>query len=105
VDQVRQAKAQARILAEIEVRVNDPRFWLTRGPGREQPGSPGWSKETKPVVIQDNRSLNLLASPEWNSLWATILQALASFPEARAALAQALDHSPASPNQHLPPPK
>jgi hypothetical protein len=57
VDQVRQAKAQAQILAEIEVRVNAPRFWLTRGPGREPPGSPGWSKGTKPVVIQDNRSL------------------------------------------------
>jgi hypothetical protein len=33
------------------------------------------------VFVQDNRSLNLLASSESNSLWATILQALASFPK------------------------
>jgi hypothetical protein len=88
--QVRQAVAQARILTEFEVREKDPRFWLLKGPGREQPGSPGWTRETKPLVIQDRRSINLLASPEWNSLWAIILQALGNFPEARLALADAL---------------
>lgn len=84
------AAAQARILAEIEVRKNDPKFWLKNGPGKEAPQRPGWTKEANPLVINDNRSVNLLASPEWNSLWSTMLEALADFPEARLALAQAL---------------
>jgi hypothetical protein len=88
--QVRQAIAQIRLLTEIDVRKDDPRFWLLKGPGRETPNNPGWTRETKPLIVQDNRTVNLLASPQWNSLWAIILQALAEFPEARLALAQAL---------------
>jgi hypothetical protein len=95
--EVRQAIAQCRIMAEMEVRKKDPRFWLLKGPGRETPDRRGWARETTPLVVQDNRTINLLASPQWNSLWATILQALADFPDARIALAQALKETQSAP--------
>lgn len=91
---IRQAQAQARLKAEIDCRQNDPKFWLRSGPGKETPSAPGWSMPTKPVVVNDQRTVNLLASPEWNSLWALILQALAGFPEARQALVSALQQQP-----------
>jgi hypothetical protein len=87
---IRQAQAQARLKAEIDARQADPKFWLRSGPGKETPTSPGWSMPTKPILVQDNRTVNLLASPEWNSLWAMILHTLAQYPDARAALAHAL---------------
>lgn len=104
VRKVRQAKAQARLLVEIEVRERDPRFWLTRGPGRETEGNPGWSKEVKPHITKNQQTINLLYSPEWNSLWAHILKVLSAFPEARAALAAELQNMPALPGpKSLPP--
>lgn len=98
---VRQARAQARLFAETEARGKDVKFWLRCGPGREAPDRPGWSQEVKPLVAQTVQQINLLASPEWNSLWQLILHALAEFPEARAALADALASKH---NKLLPPP-
>ena len=43
-DAVRQARAQARVAAETEVRRDQPLAWLRYGPGRERPGSPGWTE-------------------------------------------------------------
>src|SRR5215216_2330531 len=40
-DAVRQAQAQARIMAEVDVFKADPKTWLKSGPGRDQPESPG----------------------------------------------------------------
>jgi hypothetical protein len=39
------AQAEARMLAEVEVRKMDPRFWLSKGPGKTKPGDPGWTDE------------------------------------------------------------
>jgi hypothetical protein len=91
---IRQAQAQARLKAEIDCRSNDPKFWLRSGPGKETTTAPGWSQAPKPAVVVDQRQVNLLASPEWNSLWALILQTLSAFPDARAALATALASQP-----------
>lgn len=44
---IRQARAQARLKAEIETRSAFPRDWLRHGPGRERPGRPGWSSPAK----------------------------------------------------------
>ncbi len=99
--EVTQAIAQARLLAEIDVRKKDPRVWLSRGPGRETANNPGWTRETKPIVFRDNRRLNILATPEWMSLWSRMLEAIQQFPEARAALAAAVEET--EPKQ-LPPP-
>jgi hypothetical protein len=41
---VDEARAQARMLAEIEVRQTNPLAWLRYGPGRERPGEPGWTE-------------------------------------------------------------
>jgi hypothetical protein len=40
---VRQARAEARGSAEIEVKRTAPAVYLTKGPGRDQPGRPGWT--------------------------------------------------------------
>jgi hypothetical protein len=42
-DAILQARAQARLKAEMETRTKAPRDWLRLGPGRERPGQPGWS--------------------------------------------------------------
>jgi hypothetical protein len=85
-----QAAAQARLLAETKLFEKDPKTWLKSGPGKESRGNPGWSKEVAPAPPAGGRPGNVLASPQWQALWARILAALADFPEARAALAQAL---------------
>src|SRR5262245_38146551 len=51
--EVRQAIAQGRIMAEMQVQKKDPRFWLLKGPGRETPDRPGWCRETTPLVGSD----------------------------------------------------
>src|SRR4051812_27893499 len=47
---LQQAKAQARLLREIEVAKEDPRFWLKNGPGRDLPESPGWAAMVRPIL-------------------------------------------------------
>ena len=44
---VAQARAQARVAAEIEVRRDQPLAWLRYGPGRERPGAPGWTQSVQ----------------------------------------------------------
>jgi hypothetical protein len=39
---VQEAKAQARLKAEVEARAKDPRFWLKNGPGKDPVDAPGW---------------------------------------------------------------
>lgn len=46
-DAVLEARAQARIAAEIQVRKEKPEVWLMRGPGRERPGEPGWGERVE----------------------------------------------------------
>jgi hypothetical protein len=87
---VRQAVAHARLTAEWEVRQKDPKFWLCHGPGRETKNAPGWTAVPKPAFAPGG-ALDVLASPEGHRLCALILRALAAFPDARAAVAAALD--------------
>lgn len=42
-ERVTRAHAQARVLAEAEVRKDNPLAWLRMGPGRDRPGEPGWT--------------------------------------------------------------
>src|SRR5438093_2754090 len=59
-EQVEQACAVARVAAEIEVKKADPRFWLTRGPGRDRgdPDDPGWTNINRVEVAgKDGRAL------------------------------------------------
>jgi hypothetical protein len=40
---VREARAEARLSAEVEVKRGEPLAWLMKGPGRDRPGEPGWT--------------------------------------------------------------
>lgn len=44
---VEQAMGLARLSAETRVFNNDPKTWLRLGPGRDRPGRPGWTEETR----------------------------------------------------------
>jgi hypothetical protein len=47
---VREAEAQARLRAEMDIFENQPRIWLEHGPGRETETSPGWTTAVKPAA-------------------------------------------------------
>ena len=55
---VYQARAQARVVAEIEVRRDSPEKWLRWGPGRERKGELGWT-DRKEIVGEDGGPLNV----------------------------------------------
>jgi hypothetical protein len=91
---VRQAAAHARLGAEVQVRTDKPLDWLRYGPGRESSDRPGWTSAARPQPI--SRSESPLLDPAFAALLARLLEALADFPEARAAAARLID-SAASP--------
>jgi hypothetical protein len=101
---VEQAKAQARLNAEMKVMEGNPLAWLKSGPGKENSNSPGWTGVIKPQITQDNRQINVLLSPEMQGVFAAVLQVLAPFPEARAAVASALagGNAPTTGTPHIP---
>ena len=101
--QVRAAIARARIEVEARVMKKAPLAWLKNGPGRDIPGSPGWAREPKAVPPPAGGNTFNFLSPEWSGLWSRVMAALAEFPEARAALAQALRQTEAL-QKALPPP-
>ena len=87
---VRQAVAHGRLIAELAVHEKDPKFWLTHGPGKETAHNPGWTGEVKPTGREDSGPVADDADAQWQALYTVLMQALAEFPEARLAVAQAL---------------
>ncbi len=87
---VMQARAQARLTAEVQALRQEAVKWLMQGPGKETPDSPGWSQMVRPSPPPEGREINLLLEPQMQGVFAAMLQVLAPFPEARAALADAL---------------
>jgi hypothetical protein len=69
---------------------DNPAKWLQQGPGKEKPEQEGWTVPVKPVVREGNQTINVLLSPQMQGLFATILQLLEPYPEARARFAIAL---------------
>ncbi|MCC6235826.1 MAG: hypothetical protein IT580_24535 [Verrucomicrobiales bacterium] len=53
---IRQARAQARVAAEAEVRRDNPLAWLRYGPGRAGPGEPGWTDSHEVVTRSEGQS-------------------------------------------------
>jgi len=88
---VLQARAQARLSAEVETRKLDPKFWLTHGPGREQATLPGWTNPPSNRASQKNKGTSAILSGDFLQLLSPILEALVPFPEARSAVAQQLE--------------
>lgn len=85
---IRQARAQARLSAELEVRREEPFAWLRYGPGRERVDEPGWTESQE---IKHTGSLDVIHSLEWSRIASALQTALEPFPEARLAVAQALE--------------
>ena len=93
---VRQARAHARLFAEVALRKEEPKIWLLHGPGRETPTRPGWGSGSRGADPADDQDLL------WE-LCIVLLAALAPWPEARAVAAQAIAacgvQDPAKPRQ------
>ena len=85
---VMEARAHARLTAELETRKRDPRFWLVRGPGRERPGAPGWTNPVKLIQRQKASPEDFLMSRQFMHCVSKLMQALAGHPEARATVAK-----------------
>ena len=86
----RQAQAQARLHAEMSVYLNDAKYWLKFGPGKEKPGQPGWSREVKPHVDANTISIDLISHPLLAQMLAALLHALDPWPAAKIAAAAQL---------------
>jgi len=84
---VRAARAQARLSAEIEVRREQPFNWLRFGPGRERDGEAGWTESSE---IRHSGSVDVLYSQEWTVISVAIETALENYPEAKLAVAEAM---------------
>jgi hypothetical protein len=87
---VRQTVARARLKAEIEAREKDPRFWLIHGPARETADSPGWASQVKPASAVEASEADVPVLAEVQQIWRKVLTKLDLFPDARAAVMEAL---------------
>jgi hypothetical protein len=83
---VRGAAAEARLGAEIAAHKDKPLDWLKSGPGKERLDAAGWSAAAKAQPGGD-RPPPLLMQPEFVALIRGMVKALATYPEARVALA------------------
>jgi hypothetical protein len=90
-DAVLQAAAQARMAAEVQVFQKRPLDWLRYGPGRQAADSPGWTATVKAPAAGPGRETNLLLLPEVQHLIQVLLDRLTPYPDARTAVAAALD--------------
>ena len=91
---VAQARAQARLAADLQVFEKRPLDWLKCGPGRETAIDPGWASAPKPVSRGRAAAGSLFEQPEALAVLHKLLEALTPFPEARAAAAEALAAPP-----------
>ena len=85
---VLEARAQARLSAEIETRKDDPRFWLTHGPGREKVNAPGWTNPASGRLPSKKEQVGRDFTKQFLRMLNPILEVLAPFPEAREAVAR-----------------
>lgn len=81
---IREAEAQARLQAELNVRSDKPLDWLKAGPGKASADNPGWGNAGKAAGAEAERG----------QVWSDVLhlfgrcaEQLAAYPDARAALA------------------
>jgi hypothetical protein len=83
-----QARAQARIRAELAVFKARPLDWLRSGPGKETNDNPGWTGNVKAGGSAEGE-VNPLLEPVMQQMFVELMAALGPFPEARAAVATA----------------
>jgi hypothetical protein len=84
---IREAEAQARLQAELNVRKDKPLDWLRAGPGKTSTDNPGWGSpgKTSGTSAADKRDQAQLWS-EILHLFGRCAEQLAAYPDARAAL-------------------
>lgn len=83
---VLQAQAQARLKAESDAFGGKPMDWLRSGPGRETAARAGWSSAPRPRAGTKDDD-NPFLDPRVLAFFRVLLEALAPYPEARAAAA------------------
>jgi hypothetical protein len=96
--EVEKAAAEARLAAEIAAFKGKPLDWLRCGPGRETTDSPGWTGAARPAY-QGESAAAFLQSTEFQTFIHLVRRVLAPFPEALAALTQALNHPGDEPHE------
>lgn len=89
--EVEQARAEARLSAELKAFTSKPLDWLRCGPGKETPERPGWTGVARPAYQADASAANCLQTPEFQAFVQLLRRVLGPFPEALAALTQALE--------------
>ena len=95
---VAEARAQARLAAELQVFDKRPLDWLKCGPGRETRSDPGWASAPKPVA-GGAAAGDWSQQPEILAVFQKLQEALAPFPEARAAASEIIAAPPVSPRR------
>jgi hypothetical protein len=90
---VHEARAYARMRAEIEARNKDVKFWLRYGPGKTGAIAFSWS------VVRKAGADHPGDPADWHALVAGLLDALTPFPEAKQAVLQALESAATEPNR------
>jgi hypothetical protein len=80
---IREAEAQARLQAELNVRKDKPLDWLKSGPGKASADNPGWGNPGKTGGTEIERTQ---VWSEMLHLFGRCAEQLAAYPDARAAL-------------------
>jgi hypothetical protein len=86
--QVREARAEARHSAEVEVKRGEPLAWLMKGPGRDRPGEPGWTNPSDSRQGEAPQGSGPTWA-QWAALQAQLLAILLKYPDVHQAAAQA----------------
>ncbi|HTU89594.1 MAG TPA: hypothetical protein VMF69_05800 [Gemmataceae bacterium] len=84
---IREAEAQGRLQAELNVRSDKPLDWLKAGPGKASADNPGWGNPGKAGGTTTADKID--AAPVWSEmlhLFGRCVEQLAAYPDARAAL-------------------
>jgi hypothetical protein len=88
---IREAEGLARVSAETRTHNKNPLAWLKYGPGKETEETPGWSNAPRGGRRGEKQTASVLAQRQTRELLAVLLRVLEAYPEARAAVAEALD--------------
>jgi hypothetical protein len=91
---VLQARAQARLKAEVAALSDRPLDWLRSGPGKETADSPGWTAPVRARPAERQPEANPLLDPAFQAFIQALLAALEPFPAARAAAAELVARMP-----------
>ena len=84
---IMEAQAQARLHAELTALTDKPLDWLKAGPGKDSADNPGWTNPGKPRSASAEGSDKGQIQAEVLALLGRCAEALAAYPDARAALA------------------